>query len=227
MNRTTRNHILIWTLILGLEIVAYLPNWGKPLFWELTSVNITLALSGFYFCRYFGRRLCVRLQTGQSHKMVHYPDFWYMITVVAMFIGARLCTDIFVFKFASGANIGAYLYVLARTAISFTLPGLLIGMGEMRREMIAALERKKKQLEDEIDTLESKVIQLNTAIETKEEACSKMEIEQAILAKEMNLLRFELIATREQVASLGREYMDKLKEYREIIRRMREDAEDE
>lgn len=204
MNRIVK-HFIFWSLYFGIETLAYIEN-SSERFWIMTFVNLSIALSGFYLCNYFGKRLYTKL-VGDSaqRKIIRYSEFWYIVSTVILFVCVRLITDLVIFNPNSGVPVFAYSIILLRIVLSFNLPGVLIGINSCKEKIISLLSRKQKQIEEENRLL---VIEHNE------------------LSNEVTFLKVELIAAHEQLDSLGRKYIAKLKEYREMIRRMREDGDE-
>lgn len=202
MNRIIRKHIIFWGLYFGIEILAYFKSWGSR-FWMIALVNISLALIGFYICYFFGKRLYYKLKNELPvKKIIYFKDFWRLITTVIVFLCLRLIGDLIIFNPNSGVSIPEYLVSLSRVVLSIAIPGMLIGIGKRKEEIIIVLNKKQRCLETTIATLEPKVIHLTSTIETKERVIQEMD-------RQMNdlILRNEVLARENERLKEGNEIL--------------------
>lgn len=201
MKRNNLLHLLIWTLLITIEVLAYLPFWGTS-FWIATIINLSLLVGLFYLCRHFTKRY---IKNYKQQPFFKSKELMYIISAGVLFLITRLIIDFIILKTAAGSALWIYGLALIRLALAYMIPAFFVAGYETRKQAAAILSRKQAQIEEENRLLL---------------------MEQNELSREVTLLKVELIAAHEQLDVVGRKYIAKLKEYREMIRRMREDGDE-
>lgn len=175
MKKTVLKHSMLWVLYFSSEIFVYYNDWSAR-FWTIALVNDSITLVSFYICYYLGKQLFREMYTSHGvRKFTRLTEFWKIIGVLVLFIALRLYTDLWIFNPTSNMSIGIYSFILFRIALSVIIPGMLVGIGLCKGDIIRLLNKKQKEIESNIIKLETRIAHLDSTIETKEQVIQNMD----------------------------------------------------
>jgi hypothetical protein len=201
MKKQIVGHIIFWAILIGADVSGYLPVWSKKI-GLIATVNYSWILLMFYLSYKTGIKF-YRSETEHT-SIIQYRQFWIIASLPLIFIGGSVVTDTFILN--SFNPLTLWSYCVSRLVQIYPFIGSAIFLAGLQTQAIQfkSVRRQRNEL----------LVENNYLHEDKE-----------TLLKEINLLKFEAIASREKVVQIQREYTAKLKEYENIIRLMRDDDE--
>lgn len=194
MNSRIFKHVGIWSLLMGVEFLAYIEKWNSLSFWLYSASNVMIALVSFYLCWHFGKRACNKISLERKWNILRFPEFWYGVLTIIAFVAIRLVTDLIIFGSSNGVIIFIYAIVLVRISYTYTILGFLFGMISNLKKNINSLFVEKKTLEASVETLQSKEIHLNSIIEEKERAIVQLSAKVEELQFKEEMLARDIVA---------------------------------
>lgn len=223
MKKYLKLHLTIWGLIILLENLVYVEKWTDNGYWLLGAVNFTLVIGLFYASRYFANRFLINHEIiiGNIGKLI-IP----LLIVVAVYIAIRYAFDYFILYQGYEMKFRAYLFMQFRFSLYFILPAIIVAAYENKNILNAGLKKDRIALESTIDTLNLKVIHLNSITESKEATIRHMDdeigelqfnaemlsrdldrLEATAKAKELQVAEQNLViqANSEEIERLGKE----------------------
>lgn len=204
MKKQFLGHTIFWTLLIAIDISGYIPIWRK-IMGIVASINYSWILIIFYSAyiaglSFFSDEKAIR--TWRKYQV------WIIASLPFVYMLGSFITDKYILHIY-GSPTTLWSYCVSRFIMIYPFIGSAIFLAGYRTNTIQfkAVRKERNDL----------LIENNYLDEDK----TMLTQEKEQLLKEIHFLKFEVIASREQVASLRREYDEKLEDYKRMIDRLK------
>jgi hypothetical protein len=207
MKKQLFGHLLFWTLLITIDLSGYIPVW-RSIIGTVAAINYSWILLIFYSS--YSASISLFSDEKDYEKAWHRRQLWVMALLPILYMGGSYYTDKYVLHIYGAPTV--WSYCISRFIMIYPFIGAAILLAGFRTHVIQFrnIRKERNDLLIENNYLDEENVKL------------KQEREQ--LSREVHLLKFEAIASRQQVASIRREYDEKLEMYKDIIDRLKGDS---
>lgn len=207
MKKRLLGHLLFWVILISIDVTSYIPIWRKEI-GAISAVNYSWILLIFYVTyltsvSYFDRE-------SESVPVVRSKWLWTIVALPLLYIAGTMITDVYVLKIQDFLTV-KWAYCVSRFLMIYPFVGSAI--------LLAGFQTRAIQFKSTRNERNSLYVENNYLGEIND----KLTEERDTLLKEINLLKFEAIASQSRVADLQRAYREKLNYYEDLVKRLRGD----
>jgi cell division protein FtsB len=207
MKKQLLGHLLFWALLITIDLSGYIPVW-RSIVGIVAAINYSWILLIFYSS--YSTSVSLFSDERENIRAWHQGRFWVMALLPILYMASSYYTDKYVLHIYGAPSL--WSYCVSRFMMIYPFIGGAILLAGFRTHAIQFrnIRKERNDLLIENNYLDEENVKL------------KQEREQ--LSREVHLLKFEAIASRQQVASIRREYDEKLEMYKQIIDRLKGDG---
>jgi hypothetical protein len=200
MKKQFLGHFLFWAILICIDVTSYIPVWKK-----IIGVSATVNYSWIIITFYASYLICTSLFTNERDQLKIWQrrQFWMLVAMPVIYITTSIVLDKYVLSIYNFPTI--WTCSVAKFIMIYPFFSSAIFLAGFRTHVIQFRNIRRERND------------LLIANNYLDEENTKFRTEKGMLLKELNLLKFEVVASREKVASLCREYDKKLETYRQMI----------